>query len=153
MPAGCAQALATLTGFNAMEDIAVFGLILPFMAMGFVYMFVALLMSFGGSAFYGSPDWHDRGFMASSVRVQMPLIGVGATLVLFVLTGWAVFLLAIGMLSFWVGFRARQDLLRRTGGPVPWLGNALTRKWPMLYFDVGTLGIGAFCASLPFVFS
>lgn len=64
-------------------------------------------------------------------------------------TGWGIFFAGGGCVALWAGFQLRQDLFKLTGGPLPWLSSYWTHRWPMLVFDVWTIGLSAFFALFP----
>ncbi len=51
---------------------------------------------------------------------------------------------AFGLICIWLGLSARSWLRSQTTGPRPWLCNSVTVRWPMLLFDLWTLGLSAF---------
>jgi hypothetical protein len=73
------------------------------------------------------------------IKLSMPFVfGLLITALLF---EEDVFFVLFGSISFLGGLRVRQDLRKTVGGPLPWLTNAWTVKWPMLVFDIWTLAI------------
>ena len=74
------------------------------------------------------------------LRLVMPLLFASmGMLFLLGITKQMVFFSLAGLLMVWAGLRLRQDLARTTDGPLPWLRNAVTVRFPMLVFDVWTL--------------
>jgi hypothetical protein len=108
---------------------------------GFVYLIVA------GQVSSGFPPFYEKAKKADELQSLMPFM-----FVLMVLLGAAVFIpylfIAFGAGSAWCGVRVRRMVRERTNGPLPWLLTPLTisimDRWPMLPFDVWTLGFTAF---------
>jgi hypothetical protein len=61
----------------------------------------------------------------------------------WVATGIALFYLAAGVIAAAAGLWLRRDLFKMTGGTLTWMIHPWTVRWPMLVFDLWTLGIAA----------
>ena len=111
-----------------------------------VYMILAIQLHMGFPPFYRScrpllsgdlgPD-KDRLLK----RVIPLLAGIVVMSLLFVATGISLFYLAAGLIAAAGGLWLRRDLFKATGGTLPWLIHPWTVRWPMLAFDLWTLGI------------
>lgn len=69
-----------------------------------------------------------------------------AFLITFVATELSVFFAGFGAASAWGALRVRSMVRGETTGPLPWLLHPLTVRWPMLLFDLWTLGMVAIFA-------
>lgn len=107
---------------------------------GFFYSILAMQVSSGFPAFYEKFS----GKLEDEIRPLMPF--VFALIVLLSISAIIpqVFLL-FGFVSAWTGWRVRQSVQDRVQGPQAWLLNPLTMtafsRWPMLPFDIWTLGM------------
>lgn len=131
-------------------DISLSHLIGGFFVSAFVYLILALQVRFGFPPFYRRGSW---GFFArqnaeeqrATKYVVRRGFGLMAALGLFALTELPVFMLLAGIICAWIGLWLRRDLLEETGGPLPWVMFPLALpwvvRWPMLLFDVWTLGL------------
>ncbi len=112
---------------------------------GFCYMILALLVR---SSF---PPFYEKRNLEEEMKLDIPYIF--AVLVIFAASVLFPNLFVVfGLVSGWVGVRIRERVQMTTSGPLPWLLNPLTigvaNRWPMLLFDVWTIG---FAALMPLV--
>jgi hypothetical protein len=119
----------------------------------FAYLILAMQVHSGFPPFYRKGSWgffprkeavDDRAF-----RVEWWLVfGLMATLILSAATKLPAFFLLSGVICVGGALWLRHNLLKVTGGPLPWLTNRLTLRWPMLAFDIWTLGFALAFGSL-----
>jgi hypothetical protein len=117
--------------------------ILAFSFAGFIYLIVALQVS------QGCPPLYKR-YQGPTEDEIKPLLPFGFALMAIALATTVFFPLffLFGVVSIWCGLRIRKSVQVRTTGPLPWLLSPLTNssfnRWPMLAFDVWTIGISVF---------
>lgn len=114
----------------------------------FAYLILAGQLTLGFPPFYrGCRLLFFEGLDVSDermVRRATPfLAGIMAMIVLSFATGLSVFYLAAGVTAACGGLWLRRNLYRTTGGTLPWMIHPWTVRWPMLVFDIWTLGIAA----------
>lgn len=75
--------------------------------------------------------------------IMPPMIGFVVMVGLSALPDLRIFTAFASGCAIWGGIRVRQYLLNETGGPFPWISSLTiwTMKWPMLVFDIWTVGI------------
>jgi len=131
--------------------------IAPFVMAGFCYFVLALQVEAGFPPFYRrrrlreppgkstyqkivATEGKDKKFGKLTVP---PMIGFVVMVGLAALTDLGIFAAFASGCAIWGGFRVRQYLLKETGGPLPWLSISKngTSRWPMLIFDLWTVGI------------
>ena len=106
----------------------------------FLYLIIALQVANGFPALYEKFP----GRIEDDIRLLLPYI---FSLMLIMVTATVVkeVLFLFGIVSAWAGWRVRKSVQVRTDGPLRWLLHPLTskafNKWPMLAFDIWTLGI------------
>ncbi len=106
---------------------------------GIFYLILAIGVWGGRPSFYREPQSNNANF-EEELKAFVPWVFF--LMLIFLVTAWnSVFFTAIGPASFWLGLRLRSMLFSATRGPVPWLKNSITLKWPMLVFDFWTLGV------------
>ena len=114
---------------------------------GFLYLIVALQVS------QGLPPLYEKyqGPIEDEIKPLLPLAYALMAIMLAATVFSSLFFL-IGVVSAWCGLRIRKSIQVRTSGPRPWLLNPLTigsfNRWPMLAFDVWTIGIIALMGAL-----
>jgi len=114
-------------------------LIVPFSFAGFAYLIVTLQVRHGFPPLYGKSD------KALEEEIER-LVPFAFALLLALLASafYSPIFFLFGVLSFWCGLRVRRSVQERTERPLPWLLTPLTitvfNRWPMLAFDVWTLG-------------
>ncbi len=116
---------------------------------GFTYLILAMQLRFGFPPAYRSAPsiplipatWsRDDDEVERVIKLIFPtFFAMFAAMILFIATEWLGFMAFFGGLAAWTGLRIRQDLLKTIDGPVSWLQNKWTLKWPMLVFDARTL--------------
>ncbi|OUD08490.1 hypothetical protein BVC71_13400 [Marivivens niveibacter] len=114
---------------------------------GFSYLILAWQVS---SSF---PPFYKKGNIEEDMKLVLPLMfGVLALLATSVI--FHNLFILFGLLSAFTGIRVRRRVLERTNGPLPWLLSPLTigsfNRWPMLLFDVWTIGFSALMVLLMF---
>ncbi len=112
----------------------------------FAYMILATQLSMGFPPFYKSLRLLLSGEVGSGgerlVRRLIPfLAGIMVMVLVWVATGIALFYLAAGVIAAAAGLWLRRDLFKMTGGTLAWMVHPWTLRWPMLVFDLWTLGI------------
>ncbi|MEO0860383.1 MAG: hypothetical protein AAFY65_07210 [Pseudomonadota bacterium] len=114
---------------------------------GFLYLIVALQVS------HGFPPLYEKyqGPIEDEIKPVLPFVFALMAIMLAATVFSPIFLL-FGVVSAWCGLRIRKSVQVRTTGPLPWLLNPLTigsfNRWPMLAFDVWTIGIIALMGAL-----
>lgn len=106
----------------------------------FAYLVLTLQVSSGFPPLY---ERHQGSFEAE-IKPVLPFIFALAA-ILLAATFLPILFALFGIVSAWCGLRVRRSVQERTNGPLPWLLNPFTvrlfNRWPMLVFDVWTLGI------------
>ncbi len=126
---------------------------------GLIYLILAAQLQSGFPPFYNRlPSFlfwgvsKDDDEMEREIKRILPFVfALIAVLALAVATGWHVFFGLSGVIAFSGGIRIRQDLLKTTAGPLPWLSSYWTHRWPMLVFDIWTLGFATLFAILTLI--
>lgn len=105
---------------------------------GFSYLILGLLVNIS------CPPFYEKGNLKEEMKLDLPYILLVAVLVSVSVVLPHVFGL-LGIVSGWIEVRVRHRVQKRTSGPLLWLLNPLTtnalRRWPMLLFDVWTIGL------------
>ena len=86
----------------------------------------------------------DEEELETYVKAVLPSIfSVIIMVMLAALTKIEIFAALAGGAAIWGGIRVRQNLLKETGGPLPWLSfvRKWTPQWPMIIFDIWTAGL------------
>mgnify|MGYP007089731384 CR=1 FL=1 len=103
---------------------------------GIIYLILAAQVWASFPPFYRRSNTNLDEDLKAVVPWVFLLIGI-----LLVSTWINVFFIAFGPTCFWVGLRFRTMLFSASKGPLPWLANSVTLKWPTLIFDCWTLGV------------
>lgn len=115
-------------------------LIVPFALGAFLYLILALQVRSGFPPLYQK----HQGPMEDEIKPVLPFIFALMAIMLASTIIPELFVL-FGVVSAWCGIRVRRTVQERTNGPLPWLLNPLTisitNRWPMLLFDIWTLGM------------
>jgi hypothetical protein len=126
--------------------------IVPFALAAFLYLILALQVSSGFPPLYQKYE----GPMEDELMPILPFVFALMAIMLASAIITELFVL-FGVVSAWCGLRVRRTIQKRTNGPLPWLLNPLTigitNRWPMILFDLWTLGMIALMGLLIFVSS
>ena len=121
----------------------------------FIYMILAFQLSMGFPPFYrpfilgGVAGGKEAESKERTIKVLAPFIlALAAGVLIWIVTDIALFQLAAGLSAVAGGLALRRDLYRTTGGTLHWMAYPLLHhgavlRWPMLTFDLWTLGLGA----------
>jgi len=114
---------------------------------GFSYLILCLQVS---SSF---PPFYEKGNMEEELKMVLPfMFAIMAIMIAMVFLNYLFVL--FGLVSAWCGIRVRRAVQERTNGPLPWLLNPLTigimNRWPMLLFDIWTVGFAAMMGLMMF---
>ncbi|MEP3633346.1 MAG: hypothetical protein ABJQ23_12210 [Shimia thalassica] len=127
-------------------------LIVVFSFAGFIYLIVALQVS------HSFPPLYEKyqGPIEDEIKPVLPFI-FSLMAIMLMATVFSPIFFCFGVVSVWCGLRIRKSVQVRTTGPLPWLLNPLTigafNRWPMLAFDVWTLGMIVLMGTLGFIIS
>lgn len=119
-----------------------------FSVAAFIYMLSAILISLGVPPFYGTPS----SFTKANAEGRIPAVHTIGYTMRFIAGMVVIMLLARGpdrelglaicvLLAAWCGFCLRRRLARFIGPQPPVVWTQLEAKWPLVYFDIWTLGI------------
>ncbi|MDD9730417.1 hypothetical protein PVW46_10895 [Mameliella sp. AT18] len=121
--------------------------IIAFSFAGCLYLIVALQVS------QGFPPLYEKyqGPTEDEIKPVLPFVFALMAIMLATTVFPPLFFL-FGVVSIWCGLRIRKSVQVRTTGPLSWLLSPLTistfNRWPMLAFDVWTIGINVFVGAL-----
>lgn len=106
----------------------------------FAYLIVTLQIRSGFPPLYEKYD----GPMDDEIKPILPFVFALMAIMLAATVISELFFL-FGAVSAWCGIRVRKSVKERTNGPRSWILNPLTfgifNRWPMLAFDVWSLGM------------
>ena len=122
-------------------------LIVPFAMSAFFYLILALQICGGFPAFYK----RFQGSVEDEIKPILPFV-FALMAILIASTVIPELFAVFGVVSAWCAVRVRRSVRDRANGPPLWQTNSLTIRWPMLVFDVWTLG-GAMMVGLVIVSS
>jgi len=112
-------------------------LIMPLSCAALVYFILTLQVQGGFPPMY-------RRFGAMSERQLiniLPQVFCSVVLLMvFAVTEMRVFFFAFGGVALWAGLRIRSQIRVETEGVLDWMLHPVTLRWPMLTFDVWTVG-------------
>ncbi len=120
---------------------------------GFIYLVLALELHSAFPPFYrrknGLSVFSDDEIKRVVLLLLPYFLAMFVAIAAMAVTGEAgVFFPALGLVGFLGGIRLRRNLSKISNGPEPWITNiwiskwsVWALKWPMLVFDVWTVGI------------
>jgi hypothetical protein len=114
----------------------------------FAYLILAAQLCMGFPPFYKSLRPLIFGELGPGgerlVKRLIPIVaGIIVMAVVWVATGISLFYLAAGIIAACGALWLRRDLYKTTGGTLVWMVHPWTVRWPMLVFDLWTLGIAS----------
>lgn len=111
-----------------------------------IYMIVAVQVDMGFPPFYRKFAWWlfsaNTNMKERAIRMMLPFVFamMGAMVLAVAVDPILLFVLG-GLIAIVAGLRMRQHLAKTVGLPLPWISNPWTVRWPMLLFDVWTIGV------------
>jgi len=116
--------------------------VVEFAVTSFVYLILALQVRAGFPPLYGKYQGsiQEQVLDFAPFFLAMMVISVASIISIY-------FLALLGVVSVWYGLRVRHSVKNQTNGPRLWLiipaTVRITARWPMLGFDIWTVGLAA----------
>ena len=127
------------------------------------YLILTVQLSDGFPPFYEKDEKKENMLLLLSTMFLAMLGFLGAAVLISFVEGFApetpgvigpILAIVVGLIPVWGGVQVRRSVRNRTSGPRLWLLTPLTVKvlnrWPMLLFDVWSLGVALLMGVLVF---